>query len=170
MTHYTNTDNPIDFPASPLRVITGDLLVMGKDNKFDIIVQGCNCWNVMGAGIAAQIKKQFPDAYLADQETLAGDRNKLGCYTIGMAGRLVIINAYTQYNTAKYQGHDVFEYDAFETILSKLATRFGKYRFGLPMIGMGLAGGDPHRIIPMIEEFAAKLKIQNGTVTLVEFG
>lgn len=170
MTHMTNTNNPIDFPASPLRVITGDLLAMGKANEVDIIVQGCNCWNVMGSGIAAQIKTQFPDAYLADQETLAGDRNKLGCYTIGMAGRLVIINAYTQYNTAKYSGEDVFEYNSFQIILDKLATRFGKYRFGLPMIGMGLAGGDPDRIIPMIEDFAAQVKAQNGSVTLVQFG
>ena len=170
MTHMTNTDNPIDFPVNPLRIITGDLLAMGKANEFDIIVQGCNCWNVMGSGIAAQIKTQFPDAYLADQETLAGDRNKLGCSTIGMAGRLVVINAYTQYNTAKYPGEDVFEYNSFQIILDKLATRFGKYRFGLPMIGMGLAGGDPERIIPMIEDFAAQVKAQGGAVTLVQFG
>lgn len=150
-------------------LVKGDLLQMGKDNEFDIIVQGCNCHNVMGAGIAAQIKKQFPDAYLADQETLAGDRNKLGRYTIGMSGRLVIINAYTQYNTATRPGQDVFEYDAFEQVLSNLANRFGKYRFGLPMIGMGLAGGNPEIILPMMEEFSDQVSEQGGSVTLVEF-
>ena len=143
---------------------------MGKANEVDIIVHGCNCFNIMGAGVAKQIKEQFTDAYLADKETLPGDRNKLGCYTIGMAGRLVIINAYTQYHTASNHGEDVFEYNSFQTILDKLAARFGKYRIGLPMIGMGLAGGDPGRIIPMIEEFAAKMTSQGGTVTLVEFG
>ena len=152
-----------------LKQTKGDLLAMGKANEFDIIVQGCNCFNVMGSGIAKQIREQFPDAWLADQETLAGDRNKLGCYTIGMAGRLVIINAYTQYNTASYPGEDVFEYTSFQIILDKLAKRFGKYRIGLPMIGMGLAGGDPNRIIPMIEDFAAKMTAQGGSVTLVEF-
>ena len=153
-----------------MKTVKGDLLALGKANEFDIIVQGCNCWNVMGSGIAKSIREQFPDAWLADQETLAGDRNKLGCYTIGMAGRLVVINAYTQYNTAKFQGEDVFEYKSFELILDKLAKRFGKYRIGLPMIGMGLAGGDPERIIPMIEDFASKMKAQGGSVTLVEFG
>lgn len=152
-----------------MKVIKGDLLALGKANEFDIIVQGCNCWNVMGSGIAKSIKEQFPDAWLADQETLPGDRNKLGCYTIGMAGRLVVINAYTQYNTAKYPGEDVFEYKSFELILDKLAKRFGKYRIGLPMIGMGLAGGDPERIIPMIDDFASKMLDQGGSVTLVEF-
>jgi O-acetyl-ADP-ribose deacetylase (regulator of RNase III) len=156
--------------AGPLQIKTGDLLQMGKNNDFDIIVQGCNCWNIMGGGIAAQIKEQFPDAYLADQETLAGDRNKLGCYTIGMAGRLVVINAYTQYSTAKAPGEDVFEYKSFQTILDKLVKRFGKYRFGLPLIGMGLAGGDPDRILPMIEDFAIQVKAKGGSVTLVQFG
>jgi len=153
-----------------MKLVKGDLLALGKANEFDIIVQGCNCWNAMGSGIAKSIREQFPDAWLADQETLAGDRNKLGCYTIGMAGRLVVINAYTQYNTAKFQGEDVFEYKSFELILGKLSKRFGKYRIGLPMIGMGLAGGDPERIIPMIEDFASKMLAQGGSVTLVEFG
>jgi O-acetyl-ADP-ribose deacetylase (regulator of RNase III) len=152
-----------------MKKVKGDLLALGKANEFDIIVQGCNCWNIMGSGIAKSIREQFPDAWLADQETLAGDRNKLGCYTIGMAGRLVVINAYTQYNTAKYPGEDVFEYKSFELILDKLANRFGKYRIGLPMIGMGLAGGNPELIIPIIEEFSNKMTAQCGSVTLVEF-
>lgn len=153
-----------------MKLVKGDLLALGKANEFDIIVQGCNCWNAMGSGIAKSIREQFPDAWLADQETLAGDRNKLGCYTIGMAGRLVVINAYTQYNTASYPGEDVFEYKSFELILAKLVKRFGKYRIGLPMIGMGLAGGNPERIIPMIDDFSAKMLAQGGSVTLVEFG
>jgi O-acetyl-ADP-ribose deacetylase (regulator of RNase III) len=153
-----------------MKTVKGDLLAMAKAGEFDIIVQGCNCHNVMGSGIARQIRDQFPDAWLADQETLPGDRNKLGRYTIGMGGRLVIINAYTQYNTAKYQGQDVFEYNSFENILENLAIRFGKYRIGLPMIGMGLAGGDPARIMPMLEKFAEQMAEAGGTATLVEFG
>jgi O-acetyl-ADP-ribose deacetylase (regulator of RNase III) len=152
-----------------MNTVKGDLLAMGKAKEFDIIVQGCNCHNVMGSGIAKQIREQFPDAWHADQETLAGDRNKLGCYTIGMAGRLVIINAYTQYNTAKFTGEDVFEYKSFQEVLNKLAARFGKYKFGIPLIGMGLAGGDAERIIPMLENFSAKVTAQGGSVTMVEF-
>ena len=152
-----------------MKITRGDLLEMGKDNRFDIIVQGCNCWNAMGSGIAKSIREQFPDAWLADQETLPGDRNKLGTYTIGMSGRLVIVNAYTQYNTAKFPGEDVFEYRSFEVILAKLAKRFGKYRIGFPMIGMGLAGGDSVRIITLLEEFAKEVEAQGGSVTMVEF-
>ena len=53
-----------------MKTVKGDLLAMGKDGTFDIILHGCNCFNVMGAGIAAQIAAQFPDAKLADDETV----------------------------------------------------------------------------------------------------
>ena len=152
---------------SALKCATGDLLAMGKNNEFDIIVQGCNCFCVMGSGIAAQIAQQFPDAKIADDETVRGDPGKLGSYTIGMGGRLVILNCYTQYETSRTD--DVFDYHAFERVLSKIARRFGKWRFGLPMIGMGLAGGDPERIIPMIETFTDLVEAQGGSVTLVEY-
>jgi O-acetyl-ADP-ribose deacetylase (regulator of RNase III) len=151
-----------------LNVIKGDLLALGKDNTFDIILHGCNCFNVMGGGIAAQIAQTFPDAHLADQETVRGDAGKLGTYTIGMDGRLVILNCYTQYGISR-DGQDVFEYTAFQRVLEKIQYRFGKWRIGLPLIGMGLAGGDAERIIPMVEHFAQTVTRQGGTVTLVEY-
>jgi hypothetical protein len=69
----------------------------------------------------------------------------------------------------RHAGDDVFEYRAFDDVLHKLAQRFGKWRIGLPYIGMGLAGGDAQRILPMIEEFANNVTAQGGSVTLVEF-
>ena len=62
-----------------------------------------------------------------------------------------------------------FEYHAFERVLSKIMTRFGKWRIGMPMIGMGLAGGDKERIMPLIEAFARQMTERGGSVTLVEW-
>lgn len=152
-----------------LKTVKGDLLKMGKDNEFDIIMQGCNCFCIMGSGIAVQIATQFPDAKLADDETVRGDPGKLGTYSIGMHGRLVILNCYTQFRTSAGPNDDVFEYKAFERVLEKISYRFGKWRIGLPLIGMGLAGGDPERIMPMIERFATAVNRQGGSVTLVEW-
>ena len=151
-----------------MNIENGDLIAMGKEGKFDIILHGCNCFNMMGAGIAAQIAQQFPDARIADDETVRGDAGKLGTYTIGMGGRLVILNCYTQFGISS-TGSDVFEYTAFERVLDKIAHRFGKWRIGLPLIGMGLAGGDEGRIVPMIEHFAAQVEKQGGTVTMVKW-
>jgi O-acetyl-ADP-ribose deacetylase (regulator of RNase III) len=172
MRHYTNTDNPIDFPKSALKHVKGNLLDLAEAGEFDIVVQGCNCFNTMGGGIAREIRERYPAAALFDNETEKGDYNKLGNYTLVHPeftnGKFLIINAYTQYNMS--QGTDVFEYSAFELILQKLCHSYGTKRIGLPYIGMGLAGGDKDTIIPMIREFAEEVSNLGGTVTLVEFG
>ena len=146
----------------------GDLLALAEAGDFDIIVHGCNCFCVMGAGIAKQIKESYPTAWEADYETEMGDMFKLGCFTTADTGKFFVVNAYTQYNTSK-QGEDVFEYASFEIILKKLAYAYGNRRFGLPYIGMGLAGGDKERIINLMESFANQVTAKGGTVTLVEF-
>lgn len=168
MRHYTNTDNPIDFPISALKHSKGNLLDLAEAGDFDIIVQGCNCFNTMGGGIAREICERFPMAAQVDDETVKGDYNKLGNYTTAFTGKFLIVNAYTQYDMSR--GDDVFEYAAFQLILEKLVHEFGDKRIGLPYIGMGLAGGDADIIIEMIEEFAEMVAQRGGQVTLVEFG
>ena len=63
----------------------------------------------------------------------------------------------------------MFEYQAFQDILDKLALRFGKYRFGFPLIGMGLAGGNPELILASLDQFAQNVASQGGSVTVVEY-
>ena len=155
-----------------LKHAKGNLLDLAEVGQFDIIVQGCNCFNTMGGGIAREIRERYPAAALFDNETEKGDYNKLGNYTLVYPeftnGKFMIVNAYTQYNMS--QGTDVFEYTAFQLILEKLTFAFPGKRIGLPYIGMGLAGGDSNTIIPMIEWFAERVTLEGGSVTLVEFG
>ncbi len=171
MKHYTNTDNPVDFPVTALKHAKGNLLDMAEAGEFDIVVQGCNCFNTMGGGLAREIRERYPVVASVDMETLRGDYNKLGTWTecdAGEKNRFTIINAYTQYNMSR--GTDVFQYTAFQLILQKLLFAYGDKRIGLPYIGMGLAGGDPDTIIPMIRDFAEDVAKIGGSVTLVEFG
>jgi O-acetyl-ADP-ribose deacetylase (regulator of RNase III) len=169
--HVTNTNNPVDFPKSALKHVKGNLLDLAEAGLFDIVVQGCNCFNTMGGGIAREIRERYPVAASVDMETVNGDYRKLGTWTecdAGETNRFTIINAYTQYNMS--QGTDVFEYTAFQLILEKLAFVYPGKRIGLPYIGMGLAGGDRDTIIPMIRDFAERVALEGGSVTLVEFG
>jgi O-acetyl-ADP-ribose deacetylase (regulator of RNase III) len=168
--HYTNTDSPVDFPinSSPLLHLKGNLIDMAENGDFDVIVQGCNCFNTMGGGIAREIRERYPVCAEIDNLTEAGEYMKLGNWTEYDQGTFLIINAYTQYNMS--QGTDVFEYTAFELILQKLLHTYGDKRIGFPYIGMGLAGGNAEHIIDMIEEFAYNVQTKGGTVTLVEFG
>jgi O-acetyl-ADP-ribose deacetylase (regulator of RNase III) len=154
-----------------LKHTKGNLLDLAEAGEFNIVVQGCNCFNTMGGGIAREIRERYPTVASVDMETVKGDYNKLGNWTECDAGdknRFTIINAYTQYNMS--QGTDVFEYTAFLLILEKLLYAYGDKRIGLPYIGMGLAGGDPAWIMPMIENFAKQVSKKGGTATLVEFG
>jgi len=120
----------------------GNLLDLAEAGEFDIVVQGCNCFNTMGGGIAREIRERYPQLAEVDNETMRGDYKKLGTWTCDTAGNnlyeFLIINAYTQYDMSK--GEDVFEYTAFELILQKLCHAYGDKRIGLPYIGMGLAG------------------------------
>lgn len=172
MTHITNTDNPVDFPVSPLKHATGNLLDMAENGDFDVIVQGCNCFNTMGGGIAREIAERYPHVADVDKETLRGDYMKLGTWTsaavVAPEYRFELINAYTQYSMSR--GVDVFEYTAFELILQKLLHLHGNKRIGLPYIGMGLAGGDERLIKMLIVYFAEDVAERGGSVTLVKFG
>ena len=137
-----------------MKEITGDLLALALQGQFDVIVHGCNCFCTMGAGIAKTIKKQFPEAYAADQETLPADHTKLGSYSqasIVRGGiRFVIINAYTQYD---WRGKGVkAEYAAIRTVFARLRQEFSGLRIAYPLIGAGLARGDWDQIAAIIEE------------------
>jgi len=150
-----------------LKHTKGNLLDLAEAFEFDIVVQGCNCFNTMGGGIAREIAEKYPSAARVDRSTQYGDYNKLGNWTEFDTGRFKIINAYTQYNMST--GEDVFEYTAFQLILEKLEHAYPSSRIGFPYIGMGLAGGNKERIIAMLEDFAEKVSAQGGSVTLVRF-
>lgn len=143
-----------------MNYISGDLLEQAKNNHFDVIIHGCNCFNTMGAGIAKAIKSEFPEAFEVDQKTKKGDREKLGTITVAQHGNLFIVNAYTQYEFSRTK--KPFDYDAFHSCLRLIKGRFSGKRIGLPKIGAGLAGGDWVLIEKILKE-----ELGNEDVTVV---
>ncbi|MFK4132216.1 hypothetical protein ACI2KR_07975 [Pseudomonas luteola] len=125
--------------------IEGDLVEMALDGEFDVIVQGCNCFNTMGSGIAKSIRSAFPEAYAVDQNTKAGDKRKLGSYTSVTVDRnekqITIINAYTQYKYGRDQQELYADYKKIREVFNRLAGDFNGKRIGIPRIGSGLANG-----------------------------
>jgi O-acetyl-ADP-ribose deacetylase (regulator of RNase III) len=157
-----------------LKHAKGNLIDMAEQGHFDVIVHGCNCMCTMGSGIAKEIRARYPAAYQVDQRTEIGARDKLGSYTMAVVDTkdyyFAIVNAYTQFGyNRKGETKDVFEYGAFLDILIDLTETCGEMRFGLPYIGMGLAGGDKDLIMKLIEIFAERVADKGGSVTLVEF-
>ena len=132
----------------------GNLIEKAKNGEFDVIIHGANCFHTMGAGIAKFIKSEFPEAFEADKKTGYGDKNKVGTFSEAEIERngnkFTVINAYTQF---KYGGGvDNFEYDSFPSLLQSIKSKYGFLKFGIPLIGCGLAGGDEVRILKMIKE------------------
>ena len=132
----------------------GDLVQKAKAGEFDVIVHGCNCFCTMGAGIAKTIKQVFPAAYEADVATVAGDKAKLGQYSVAsvQAGGkpLTIVNAYTQYEW-KGPGRKA-DYEAIRQVFHRVKQEYAGQRIGYPAIGAGLAGGGWSVIAAIIEE------------------
>lgn len=144
-----------------MKTVQGDLLKLAKQGEFDVIAHGCNCQCVMGAGIAKQIREQFPEAYKADKKTKKGDRNKLGTITEATIGDLTVVNAYTQYH---WRGFHNLDYEALRAALRALKARHGGKRIGLPQIGAGLAGGNLTYILKIIQE-----ELDGEDITIVEY-
>lgn len=153
-----------------MRTRTGDLIALAKAGAFDVMVHGCNCYHTMGGGIAAQVRRHFPEACQADLATPKGDRAKLGSCSVATvdtaAGKLAIVNAYTQFCPSLGQPGVVdVDYDAVRRAMAWIKTTFAGRRIGLPQIGAGLAGGDWGRIEAIIAG-----ELAGEDVTIVKFG
>lgn len=155
-----------------LKIVRGDLLKLAQQNKFDLIIHGCNCFHAMSGGIAKKIQTEWPEAAALDDLTPKGDETKLGTYSsVDVEGRIFldsrsinyefkIINAYTQFKP----GADV-NYDAIRDALHAIHIEFPpEVSIGIPRIGAGIAGGDWQKIEDIIIE-----ELPNRDVTIVAF-
>lgn len=152
-----------------LKFAEGDIIEMAFLGLFDVIAHGCNCKHVMGAGLAAQIKRRIPEAFWADMCTVPGNV-KLGEISVatspafskswrwGVDYPLVVVNMYTQINPGPY-----FDEQALVSCLQRLKKLFCSRRIGLPQIGCGLGGGDWGRVQKIMEQ---ELHDQDVTVVL----
>ena len=130
-----------------MNFVYGDLLAHALQDRFDVIVHGCNCFHTMGKGIAKQIKIQFPEAYAADLRTEYGSSYKLGSISVANVNRVGtlrprklihfrVVNAYTQFFVGKHAN-----LDCIRTCFNQIFTVFGSVtRIGIPRIGCGIGG------------------------------
>lgn len=143
--------------------IEGNLISLSLLGNFDVIAHGCNCFNVMGAGIALQMRNVFNCNILDDLEHTviqedeeASNIELLGTiswfrphesFSINCPKDLVAINAYTQ-----YQPGPNLDYEALTLCMRKINHIFKGKHIGLPQIGAGIAGGDWNRIKTIIQQ------------------
>lgn len=149
-----------------MKTVKGDAIQLTLDGHFDVLIHGCNCQVLMGAGFAAGVSKYLPQAERADKEDDARyqkPEDKLGKFSSAVIGRqdntaFLVINAYTQL----YPGSGSLSYTAIREVFRTLKAQLGvearkaqsqaPVRFAYPMLGAGIAGGDWSIISKIIAE------------------
>lgn len=168
------------------REVNGDLIDLAKLGAFDVIVQGNNCFNTQGAGLAPQMVKAFGTDKFPMELKGKGDVNKLGQidYKVfyledekwveypdeggkWVERELTVVNAYTQYKYGRNHADGdktPIDYDALTLVMKKINHKFKGKHIGLPRIGAGLAGGDWFTIYNII-----KSQLKDCDVTVVNY-
>lgn len=133
-----------------------------------MIIHGCNAQGVMGSGVAASIRSEFPGAYTLYKE--AYDNNHLflgGVIYFEDASDKTIGNCITQ----MYYGSDGKKYASYSAIclcLTNIADycyNSGINRIATPWIGTGLGGLNKIFVNELFHEF----ETQNSGLELVVY-
>lgn len=135
-----------------MKYVQGNLITALQSGKMDVIAHQANCFCKGRRGIAPQIFNTFPEAKLADDATVVGDREKLGTCSVAatMSGGRVY-NIYGQYHfDNKRSDYGTIEKALFCGLLAMKKDldetqhhdSSNPIRIGFPLIGCGLAGGN----------------------------
>jgi O-acetyl-ADP-ribose deacetylase (regulator of RNase III) len=178
-------DHPHEWNGTNYLEVSGDLIKLALNAKFDVIAHGCNCRSNMGAGLAPQMAKAFK-VNRFEMENWGPNINKLGCidYQTFVLGEnavwsledgknnrnepeLTVVNAYTQHNYGKNHADGnkkPVDYEAITLCMRKMNVEFKGKHIGLPKIGAGLAGGNWDKIKEII-----KRELKDCRVTIVNY-
>jgi len=154
----------------PVSIVSGDLL----SAKEDIIAHQVNCKGVMGAGVAKQIKKKWPEAY----DEYACECEKASFMSELLLGEVVYSYIFERDMRDTYTiiahmfGQDGYgkdnrchtNYKALECAMENVAdyARYTHKSIAMPhKIGCGLGGGDWNNVVlPMIHNIFDKTGVE----------
>jgi hypothetical protein len=132
----------------------------GYGTKLATVIHGCNCHKIMGAGVAAWVRSQLPEAFWADRDDQRTPKDRFGSFSKAasrpvwlhedQAGEVLVYNLYSQYSTISPDNPHPFCLSAFRegltAIFKDITARPVSERYDgpilMPCIGAGLGGGD----------------------------
>ena len=143
-----------------LHLIEGDLFEV----DLPALGHGCNCRGAMGAGIALEFKRRYPDMYRAYRERcLAGEFN-LGDVFVWVAADRVIYNLATQPLPRPSATLEAIE-RSVQAALDDAEHRAIR-RIGVPRIGAGLGGLSWHEVESTLASVAEDHSVELVVVSL----
>jgi len=152
-----------------MKYVTGNLLKLAMEGKFDIIAHGCNCFQAQKSGIAADMSKYFNTDLYEMESDYFDPTQRLGNvdngYHSDIKGNLFqIFNWYTQYLPGRNFHENAFRLCCQKMVLLHDSDSVPR-KIGLPKIGAGIAGGDWN----VIEQIILEELDPHFDVTIVEF-
>lgn len=157
-----------------------------------LIVHGCNCLGVMGAGLAVVLKTTYPEAFEAYESRfkheglMLGDVIAVGSVNLPAdTGKwvlrtakhipedVIVVNALTQFDVRSDSNPKMvhLDYDALESCMHRVAAiaRATGLPINLPLIGCGLAGGQWSKALPIIERALGDLDATVWALSPLDF-
>ena len=142
-----------------IQTIDGNLLDFPND--ITCIAHSCNTQNIMGGGIARQIKDRYPMVYKADCNAHLECENTLGNFSFVWVNGEQAQGVYNMYTQDEIGARRSVSYEGFYCALNKVADHIEwqikhgdkEEVLGLPYgISCGLAGGSPKVISSIIHD------------------
>lgn len=138
-----------------IEIINGDIF----DGNDDIICHQVNTFGVMGAGIAAEIKKRFPAVYKIYYEICNEYKSNQ------LMGNVLFCNQYAPPEIANFfsQYNMTTDYQSLKSCLIAVYNyaKRNNRTIAIPYkIGCGIAKGDWNKVYEMIEEIFGKDEVK----------
>ncbi len=154
-----------------IELIKGNLLDFPSD--IDFIAHSCNTQNIMGGGIAKQIKDRYPMVYKTDCNAHFEGENTLGNFSFVWTNGEQSQGVYNMYTQDEIGAKRSVNYEGFYCALNKVADHIewqskheGEEKvLGLPYgISCGLAGGSSRIINTIIHDILVDRKFKTYIV------
>ena len=154
-----------------IELINGNLLDF--PNSINFIAHSCNTQNVMGGGIAKQIKDRYPMVYKTDCNAHFEGENTLGNFSFVWTNGEQSQGVYNMYTQDEIGFERSVSYEGFYCALNKVANHIERFNddilahvsLGLPYgISCGLAGGSSRVINSIIHDILVDRKFKTYIV------
>jgi O-acetyl-ADP-ribose deacetylase (regulator of RNase III) len=155
--------------SSTFTEVKGDALDLFFKSKTDaVFMHGANCQQVMGAGIANQVRQQLAPLYYLDQYDTRNPTQRFGSYSAVVVGQVedkikIGVNLYSQFETGANFDSNAFR-NSLRAFCFSLPTNRENFTIYIPQIGCGIGGGDWNDVKSIV-----KMELRDFNVVVVEY-
>ena len=161
-----NSKTVLDVLGGRADLVKGDVLSLFDKGAFEVLAHGCNCFKLMGAGVALQIARCYPQAMEVDAESPLLPDERLGTCSYAMLGQCrMVANMYSQFEPGRCDPISFKE--AFTLAAKELFGDWDGYDIGMPLIGCGIAGQTEETFLNCLKNAMDETEF-SGRLTIVE--